>query len=286
MEVAPLFNSETISPPVGVELWKALAAEFVGTFALVLIGGSAAAVSLQQGGGILTTAIAFGLVLMTFIYFMGSYSGAHFNPAVSFGFAVTGRMSFINMILYWVVQLIAGIVAAALILYFFGYESGVGASIGSLTYTQPWKAVLVEAVLTFFLVLTVLLITRNPFMSLAAGLAIGLVLTFDIIAGGSLTGGSVNPARSLGPAIFSGNIQSYWIYVIGPLFGAFIAALIYKIFIANWNCKTLRDECGNPITDECGNKLVSCEVPVRDKCGNIVKDQCGTKEYDTIIKKT
>lgn len=171
----------SLVPSPEIPLWKALAAEFIGTFALVFIGAGAAALTLQQGGSLLNTAFAFGLVLMVMVYVFGSYSGANFNPAVSFGLALSGRMNWGIMLAYWIVQLIAGIAAAALIIYFLPGSSA-GASVGSLTYTQQWKAVLVEAIATFFLVITVLIVTKNQMLSVIAGVAIGLVLTFDILA--------------------------------------------------------------------------------------------------------
>lgn len=274
-------EKDSIVPSPDVPLWKALIAEFVGTFALVFIGAGAAALSLQQGGSLLGTAFAFGLVLMTMIYVMGSYSGANFNPAVSFGLALSGRMNWDIMLAYWFVQLIAGIAAAALIVYFFGSESGVGASVGSLTNTNAWKAVLAEAIATFFLVITVLIVTRKPMLALIAGIAIGLVLTFDILAIGALTGGSMNPARSLGPALFSGNMGTYWIYVVGPLLGGLVAALVYKLYTYNFNCCDKLDECGNPMVDECGNRIKVCEYPVVDRCGRLLRDCCDEVIYET-----
>jgi len=264
-------------------LWKALISEFLGTFTLVFVGAGAVALTAQQGGSLIGSAFAFGLALMVLIYTWGSYSGSHLNPAVSFGFAVAGRMNWGLMIGYWIAQLLGGIAAAALIAYIFGTASGAGASIGSLTNTDAWKAVLLEAILTFFLVITFLLVTRNPMLAIASGLAIGLVLTFNMLVGAPLTGASMNPARSLGPALFSNNIGTYWIYVVGPLIGAFVAALIYKLFTNDWSCCTKRDECGKPIVDECGNPLKECKRPVVDNCGKPVKD-CNGNVYETYLK--
>lgn len=277
------FGEEPFVPSKEIPLWQALVAEFVGTFALVFIGAGAAALSIQQGSSLVGVAFAFGLVLMTMIYALGTYSGANFNPAVSLGFAITGRMNWGVMLAYWIVQLLGGIVAAALIVYFLGTESGVGASVGSLTNSQPWKAVLLEAILTFFLVITVLIVTRNPMLAIAAGLAIGLVLTFDILVAGPLTGGSMNPARSLGPALFSGNIGTYWIYVVGPLLGALVAALVYKLFTVDWSCRTLVDDCGNPIRDECGKPIKECKRPLVDNCGRPLGD-CNGPQYQIYHK--
>lgn len=262
-------------------LWRALLSEFIGTFTLVFIGCSAVALTVAQGGSLLNSAFAFGLALMTIIYVWGSYSGAHVNPAVSFGFAVAGQMNWGLMLGYWIAQLLGGIAAAALVAYFFGTATGAGASVGVLTNTDAWKAVLLEAFLTFFLVIAYLFIYRNPFLAIVSGIAIGLVLTFAMLAGGYLTGASLNPARSLGPAIFSNNIGTWWIYIVGPLLGALVAALIYKLFTVNFNCCDKVDECGNKVLDECGRPLKECRRPLLDNCGNEVKDCHGKTQYDT-----
>lgn len=264
-------------------LWKSLLTEFLGTFTLVFVGAGAVALTAQQGGSLVGSAFAFGLALMAIMYTWGTYSGAHVNPAVSFGFALSGRMNWGLMIGYWIAQLLGGIAAGALIAYFFGTASGAGASIGSLTNTNAWQAVLLEAFLTFFLVLTVLFVTRNPTLAVASGLAIGLVLTFDMLMGAPLTGASMNPARSLGPAIFSNNMGTYWIYVVGPLLGALVAALFYRLYTADWGCCVKRDECGNVVTDDCGRAILECRRPVLDSCGKPVVD-CDGKKYETYEK--
>lgn len=265
-------------------VWRALASEFIGTFTLVFVGTSAVALTFAQGGSLLGSALAFGLALMTIIYVWGSYSGAHVNPAVSFGFAVAGQMNWGLMLGYWVAQLLGGIAAAALVAYFFGTASGAGASVGSLTDSDVWRAVLLEAFLTFFLVIAYLFIYRNPFLAIVSGVAIGLVLTVAMLAGGPLTGASMNPARSLGPAIFSNNLGTWWIYIVGPLLGALVAALVYKLFTVNFNCCDKVDECGNKILDECGRPLKECKRPLVDNCGNTIKDCHGNVQYDTYVK--
>ena len=253
-------------------LWKALLVEFLGTFTLVFVGASAVALTLQQGGSLLTSAIAFGLALMAIIYLWGSYSGAHVNPAVSFGFAVAGQMNWGLMLGYWVAQILGGIAAGALVAYFFGTANGAGASVGSLTNTDPWRAVLMEAFITFFLVIAYLFIYRDPLLAIIAGVVIGAVLAFSTITGGALTGGSTNPARSLGPALFTNNIGTYWIYIVGPLIGALIAALVYKLFTYDFNCCYKIDDCGKKVVDECGNCYKVCKRPVLDNCGKQVMD--------------
>lgn len=262
-------------------LWSSLLVEFLGTFAVVLIGCGAIALTIAQGGSLVGSAFAFGLVLMSLYYMFGSFSGAHFNPAVSFGFAVAGRMPWGLMFGYWIAQFLGAIAAAALVAYFYGTANGAGASVGSLTNTDQWKAFLLEAFLTFFLVMAYLLVTRNPLLAIASGLAIGLVLTFSMLAAGPLTGASMNPARSLGPAIFSNNMGSYWIYIVGPLVGALVAALVYKLFTTDFSCCPKVDECGNPVTDECGNCLKECQRPVLDNCGRPVVDCDGCPVMET-----
>lgn len=261
-------------------LWKALLTEFLGTFTLVFVGAGAVALSADQGASIVGSALAFGLTFIALFYAWGVYSGAHFNPAVSFGFAVAGRMHWGLMIGYWIAQILGAIAAAALIAYIFGTANGAGASIGSLTNTDVWKAILLEAILTFFLVITFLLVTRNPFVALLSGVAIGAILAADILAGSPLTGASMNPARSLGPALFSNNLGTIWIYIVGPLAGALLAGIVYKLFTIDWSCCDATDECGNVICDPCGNPLKECSRPVVDPCGNPVRDECGDVQYE------
>lgn len=272
-------------------IWKSLLAEFLGTFVLVLV--ICLAVSLtpsalgfpKTSGESLAGALTYGLAFMALIYALGSYSGAHLNPAISFGFAVAGRMNWLLMLGYWVAQILGAIAAAGLAMYFVSgvpeANSSLGASIGYLTSANGGAAFLLEAFMTFILVLVVLFVTRNPFMSLMGGLAIGLVLTFEYLAAAPLTGASMNPARSLGPAIFSNQWSSYWIYLLGPLVGALLAALVYKLFATDWSCSDKKGSCGTALTNECGQKIKECKRPVLDKCGNPVKDCDGKVQMET-----
>lgn len=216
------------------DLGKALVSEFIGTFTLVFVGCSAVALSSEQGGSLLVSALAFGLVFAAIVAVFAVYSGGHANPAISFAAALSGKMKWAAMFGYWVAQILAAIAAAALVLWFFGKDSGVGASIGSLTNTNAWAAVVLEAILTFFLVMVYLFSTMNLKYAGFAGIVTGFVLAVDMLAGSALTGASMNPARSLGPAIFSGNLNTYWIYVVGPLLGALVAGLVAIAFSADW----------------------------------------------------
>lgn len=213
-------------------IWKALLAEFIGTATLVFVG--AGAVAAVAGEGSLVPALAFGFVLVALVYTWGVFSGAHLNPAVSFAFALSGRMNWLMMIGYWIVQILGALLAGALIFYFFGNKHGAGASVGTLTNTDAWRAIFLEAILTFLLVVTILFVTRNPGQALISGLAIGFVLAADMLVGFSLTGASMNPARSFGPAVFSNNLGTWWIYIVGPLLGALVAAIVYRLFVGDW----------------------------------------------------
>lgn len=270
-------------------VWKALFCEFVGTAVLVFVGAGAVALTVAQGGSVVGAALAFGLVYMSLFYTWGSYSGAHFNPAVSLGFAAAGRMPWLLMLGYWVAQLLGALLGAALVAYFWGIDSNglgnAGASVGELTFSDMWAAFLLEAVLTFILVTVVLFVTANPLLAIIAGLAIGMVLTFAYLAAGPLTGASMNPWRSLGPAIFSNNLGSYWIYALGPIVGALVAAMVYRLLTYEWDCCDAVDECGNPIRDECGHQLKRCKRPVVDACGNQVCGPCGKGQTEYYLKR-
>lgn len=211
--------------------------EFVGTFLLVFLGCSAAALMGGKDNAAMAVALAFGVALVIIICNLGSIS-AHANPAVSLGMAINGQLTYPMMCVYWIVQVIAAICAAGLIVYLLGKESGVGASIGSLTNTYPWKAVIVEAILTFVFVYTILVVTNNTRYKQYGGIIIGLALLVGVLVGYYMTGGSLNPARSIGPAIFSGNLKTVWIYIVGPLVGGLLAAVLYRYINDNTNAYT------------------------------------------------
>jgi len=265
------------------QIWKALLAEFLGTFTLVFFSGSAYALTVAQGGSLVASAFATGLALMFCIYIFNRWSGAHVNPAVSFGFALSFQMNWGLMVGYWIAQLVGAIAAGALVACFFGTASGAGATIGSLSTTDSWKAVLVEAFLTFFLVLAYLQLYRDPMQAVTSGVIIGGIMAAIVFAGGYLTGASTNPARSLGTAIFSNNMGSYWVYVVGPLIGSAVAVLIYKIMNMDFRGKYAKDSCKKQLYDDCGNKLVVVEYPRVDKCGNCIKSCDGKPAVDRIL---
>jgi MIP family channel proteins len=211
---------------------KPALAELIGTFTLTFIGAGAGALAGSNGGGILAVALAHGVALMVIVYAWGAVSGAHVNPAVTFGLALTGKIDWTRAVWYWVAQLIGAAIAAYLLAYLVGASTGLGATVGSLTENDPVKTLVVEAVLTFFLVTAVFGTAVSGRNGNAAGLAIGFVLAMDILMGGSLTGASMNPARTFGPALASGDISYFWMYLVGPFAGAAAAAFLFdRVFL-------------------------------------------------------
>jgi MIP family channel proteins len=212
--------------------WKPALAELIGTFMLVFIGAGAGALAGAppggNGGGVVSVALAHGIALLVIVYAFGIISGAHVNPAVTLGLAVTGKITWVRAVWYWVAQFLGGILAAYLLAYLIGTATGLGATTGTLTASDPIRATVTEAVLTFFLLAAVFGTGVSGRNGNAAGAAIGLVLTADILMGGSLTGGSMNPARTLGPALATGDLSYLWIYIVGPAVGAIAAALLYN----------------------------------------------------------
>ena len=202
-------------------------AELIGTFTLVFIGAGAGALAASNGGGIVAVALAHGVALMVIVYAWGAISGAHVNPAVTFGLALTGRISWLKAAQYWIGQLVGAALAGFLLRFLLGTTGNLGMTLPSSS-VSPLQAVVIEAVLTFFLVTAVYGSAVAGRNGNAGGLAIGLVLTMDILMGGSLTGASMNPARSFGPALALTSFDGFWIYLVGPLAGGAIAASLYE----------------------------------------------------------
>lgn len=217
-------------------------AEFVGTFTLIFVGaGSIVAVSViggVDGGGLVAVAIAHGLAIGTMVSAVGHVSGAHFNPAITIGAFVTGKIDLRDGAVYLVAQLAgaaaaAGVLRAALPKALWdpvnlgtpGVNDGFGVSTG--------QAVLIEAVLTFFLVWVVFAtaVDAEGAFSKIAGLAIGFVILMDILMGGPFTGAAMNPARTFGPALAGGFWDDHWVYWVGPVAGGIVAAVAYDLAI-------------------------------------------------------
>jgi MIP family channel proteins len=206
---------------------RALAAELIGTFALVFAGAGAIMVDDKTHQlGHVGVAIAFGLVIMVMIYAVGHVSGAHFNPAVSFAFALTRHFSWTRLLGYWAAQVSGALIAAAILRGSLGNRAHLGASLPAGSQAQ---AFLWEAVLTFFLMFVIMSVaTDTRAVGEAAAIAIGGTVGLDAMFGGPVTGASMNPARSLGPALVSGDLHALWVYLVAPLVGAAVGAIAYQ----------------------------------------------------------
>jgi MIP family channel proteins len=203
-------------------LWPALVAESIGTFALVFAGCGAIAVGALGGAGV---AAAFGLAIMTMVYALGHVSGAHFNPAVTAAFTVGRHFPVTRVVPYWVAQITGAIAAATVLRISLGdVPIGVTQPAGSDVQAFVW-----ECVLTFFLMLVIVGVTTDTrAVGQAAAIAIGGVVTLGSLVGGPVSGASMNPARSIGPALVSADLSHLWIYLVAPPIGAIAAVVVYR----------------------------------------------------------
>ena len=208
-------------------LARRVAAEALGTFALVFFGAGAIMVAAKSGTfGQLGIALAFGLVITTMIYALGHISGAHFNPAVSFAFALSRHFPWSRVGAYWLGQCLGATAAALLLRASLGDIADVGATQPSGSDAQSF---LWEVVLTFFLMLVIMAVaTDTRAVGEAAAIAVGGTVGLCALVGGPVSGASMNPARSLGPALAAGELDSLWIYLLAPLLGAAFGALAYQ----------------------------------------------------------
>lgn len=215
---------------------KKLIAEFIGTFILVLIGpGTAVLGGGITGIGILGIASSFGFTIMALVYAIGSISGCHINPAVSIAMFVNKRIDLKNLIGYIVAQILGGILASFVLMIFLSSSKSPLTNFGQdgINNLTLSGALLVEIILTFIFVLVVITVTGKKGNPQLAGIAIGVGLLSVHLLGIPLTGTSVNPARSIGPALFAGGtaLSQLWIFIVGPIIGGIIAALIAKFIL-------------------------------------------------------
>lgn len=216
-----------------MKAWQKYLAEFIGTFVLVFVAcGVAVAIGCEVTGGYLATALAFGLVIVAMAYSIGNVSGCHINPAVSLAMLLSKKMTGKDFIGYVVAQCLGAIAGAALLGVVFGWDCGFGANAMQAGFEGNYVAgLIIEVVLTCIFVLAILGVTSKKEFGGVAGLVIGGALTLVHLIGIAVTGTSVNPARSLGPALFAGGeaLSSVWIFIVGPLVGGALAALLYKL---------------------------------------------------------
>ncbi len=228
--------------------WRILLVEGLGTACLVFFGVGTATLSFgfkltgaSTSAGVVATALAFGLVLMALVYAVGPVSGCHINPAVTIGFLASRRITLIDAIGYWSAQFVGAIVGAGALYGIFHtagrYTSTVGLGTNgygasSIIHANALGAFIAEIILTFLFVFVILAVTRRVSNATVAGLAIGLALTLVHIIGIPIDGTSVNPARSLGPALFVGGsaLSQLWVFLAAPLVGGVLAAAVFVVF--------------------------------------------------------
>lgn len=207
-------------------------AELIGTFALVFCGTGAVVIDQQYGGTVthVGIAITFGLIVMSMIYSLGNISGAHLNPAVSISFTIAGRFPVKYLPGYIISQLAGALLASLTLKLMFPENVFLGATMPAGTELQ---SLILEFILTFFLMLVIINVaTGIKEQGMFAGLAIGSVVALEAMFAGPVCGASMNPARSLGPALVSGHPEHLWIYIIGPVSGAALAIPVWKYLTA------------------------------------------------------
>ena len=219
--------------------WLALAAEAVGTFLFFFVGagsilaGSGIATGATGSPDLVAVALAHGIVLAVLVSSFGAISGGHFNPAVTFGVWLIGRIPTVRALWYVWAQLVGALGAGAALFLVFG-DAGRAAGLGTPALAPglaPAVGIAVEAILTMVLLFAVFGTAIDPRAPRIGGFAIGLAVGADILVGGPLTGAAVNPARWFGPAVVAGAYADWYVWWIGPLAGAAIAALIYRYLL-------------------------------------------------------
>lgn len=206
---------------------KEITAEFLGTFFLVFLGTGAIIVNgLTESLTHLGVSLVFGLVVTALIYTFGHISGAHLNPAVTLSFLIYGDISVAKCIKYILAQILGAVLASSTLVFIFGNVANLGATLPKNSWQQ---AFVLEFILTFLLVMVIMgSAVHGKAIKSFAGIAIGATVGLEALFGGPITGASMNPARSIGPALVSGNINHLWIYIIATILGGISATYIYK----------------------------------------------------------
>jgi len=212
---------------------KKYIAELIGTFGLVFCGTGAIIINDVTDGSVshVGIAITFGLIVAAMIYAFGSISGAHINPAVTIAFSLTDRFKRKDLIGYIVFQLIGSFLASGVLRFLFRDHDNLGATFPYDGWSQTF---VLEIILTYFLMLVIIFVSQDKAVSKFTGIAVGGVVLLEAMFAGPITGASMNPARSIAPAIVSGHISELWIYIAAPIIGAVLASMTW-LFIGNKN---------------------------------------------------
>lgn len=212
---------------------KKFIAEAIGTFALVFCGTGAIVIN-DFSEGIVShvgIAITFGLIVMGMIYAFGDISGAHINPAVTIAFAFAKKFPWKKVPLYITAQLVGAVIASGLLLFFFPESEYLGATLPQLS---PLKVFIFEIILSFILMLVIINVsTGSKEIGVIAGIAIGGIVLLEAMFAGPITGASMNPARSIAPALVSGHVEHLWVYIFAPIIGMLLGVL---------SCKWVKDD--------------------------------------------
>lgn len=218
---------------------KKYISEFLGTFALIFCGTGAMTINEVTGGSVthVGIAITWGLIVMAMIYAFGEISGAHFNPAVTISFAFAKRFSWKEVPAYILAQLLGAILASTMLFVLFPESEYLGMTVSS--FNEPWRAFVLELLLTYFLMLTIINVsTGSKEVGVMAGIAIGGVVGLEAMFAGPMTNASMNPVRSIAPAIISGHYENLWLYILAPIIGALLAVISCKLVKGNNCCRS------------------------------------------------
>jgi len=216
---------------------KKYISEFIGTFSMIFCGTGAMTVNEVTGGDVthVGIAITWGLIVMAMIYAFGETSGAHFNPAVTIAFAYAKKFAWKEVPKYIIVQVLGALTASLILWYLFPTSEHLGATIPSV---DVGRAFVMELLLTFFLMVVIINVsTGSKEIGIIAGIAVGAVVLLEAMFAGPITNASMNPARSIAPAIVAGKMQHLWMYILAPILGAILAVISCKIVKEDNCCK-------------------------------------------------
>lgn len=228
--ISPSLTSESAREHRNIVPWAAFAAEGLGTFGLVFAGCGAIMIDTLSHGAIthVGVGLVFGLIITVMIYTFGHISGAHFNPAVTLAFVFARHFPVRRLVGYWIAQLLGACLAAGCLRLLFGNVASLGATIPNGS-GGVWQSFGLETLLTFFLMIVIMaMATDTRAVGQAAALAIGATVGLEALFAGPICGASMNPARSLGPALLSWTWSDQWVYIAGPILGAVAGAFVYR----------------------------------------------------------